>query len=103
MKKEEARHLEGIVNDLLHKWQTRKIKKASAVKEAWEKAADTNSGGRAELISYKNGVLTVVVENSSLLYKLTLEKREILKKFNEQYKGRKKAQNIRFRVGTTDP
>jgi hypothetical protein len=90
------------VDDLLHKWQTRKVKKANAVKEAWEEATDENAKGHLQLVSYKNGVLMVVVENSSLLYKLTLEKREILKKFNEKYKGRKKAQNIRFRVGTID-
>ena len=44
----------------------------------------------------------VIVENSSWLYKLTLEKKRTIEKFNEGYPGRKKVKDIRFRVGVLD-
>ncbi len=102
MKKEEARHLDGVVGDLLRKWQTRKVERASAVRDAWGEAANQQAKEHTQLVSYKNSILVVVVENSSLLYKLTLEKREMLKRFNACYKGRKKAKDIRFRIGILD-
>ena len=99
MKKEEARRIEGIVNGLLRNLQTKKVKKASAVKDAWEAATKKETKEHAHIVNYKKGVITVIVENSSWLYKLTLEKRNILEKFNQNYRGRKKAGDIRFRVG----
>ena len=52
--------------------------------------------------SFKNGILLVIVANSAWLYKLSLEKKTTLEKFNEEYAGKRKAEDIRFRVGSLD-
>jgi hypothetical protein len=98
--KKDAKRIEGVVSGLLQKWQTKTVEKANAVKEAWKAATDKETREHSELISFKKGILTIIVGNSSLLYKLTLEKRNIIEQFNKNYKGRIKAKDIRFRVGT---
>ncbi len=92
-------HIKGIVDGLLQKWETGNVKKGAAVKAAWQTAVAEKDLQQAYPVSLKNGVLTVIVENSTRLYKLTLEKRKIIEKFNKNYTGRKKAKDIRFRVG----
>lgn len=100
MRKKETRHVGGIVDDLLQKWETGKAKKGNAVKDAWIKAVGKNINDHAHPVNFRNNNLTVIVDNSTWLYKLTIEKKELLRKFNEEYSGRKKAENIRFRVGS---
>jgi predicted nucleic acid-binding Zn ribbon protein len=98
-KKKEAKHLEGIVSGLLQKWQASKVKKGNAVRTAWEAATSAETRAHAQPVNYRHGTLVVIVENSSWLYKLTLERKTILEKFNASYAGRKKAAEIRFRIG----
>ena len=93
------KHLKGIVNSLLRKWEKGIAKKGSAVIEAWSSAAGKNAEVHTRPVSLKKGILVVAVDNSTWLYKLTLEKKRILKKFNEKYTGRIKAKDIRFRIG----
>ena len=97
--KRPAKRIDGVVSDLIQKWQTTKLGKADAVRGAWKKAAPEESQPHAQPVSFKYGVVMVIVENSSWLYRLTMEKRTILERFNENYTGRKKAVDIRFRVG----
>ena len=99
-KRREAKRLEGIVGDLLHKWKAGKVRRAGAVMAAWEAASSVELKSRMRLVNYRSGTLTVIVENSSWLYKLTLERKKILEKFNAHYTGRKKAKDIRFRIGS---
>ena len=53
-------------------------------------------------MSFRKGVMMVVADSSPWLYKLTMEKRGIIKKFNENYTGRQKLTEIRFRIGKTE-
>ena len=100
MKRKDTRHVKGIVDSLLRKWEGGALKKGNAVWSAWSAAAGDGEKEHARPVSLKNGILMVIVENSSWLYKLTMEKKNILEKFNEKYEGRKKAKDIRFRVGS---
>ncbi len=100
--REKAKKINRIVDNLLEKWQTNKVKKGQDVREAWAKALGEDAKGHTQPISFKKGILMIAVENSTWLYKLTFEKREIVEKFNKNYCGRQKAEDIRFRVGTVD-
>ncbi len=91
-----------MIGGLLRKWEKGSVKKGNAVREAWRSAAGEAALGRTQPVSFKRGTLMVIVENSTWLYKLTMEKRGIIKLFNENYSGRQKLEDIRFRVGKTD-
>jgi predicted nucleic acid-binding Zn ribbon protein len=97
--KKDTRHVRGIVDSLLRKWESGTLKKGNAVWSAWSAAVTEEDRGHARPVSLKNGTLMVIAENSSWLYKLTMEKKNILEKFNANYEGRKKAKDIRFRIG----
>ena len=102
MRKTDARHVRGIVGQLIKKWEDGAVKKETAVRQAWEKTVEEKTKAHTRAISLKKGIMVVAVDNSTLLYKLTLEKRKILNSFNENYTGRKKATDIRFRIGTNE-
>ena len=95
-------HVKSALDGLLKKWEISHVKKGGAVKEAWSYATEEEVKKHARPVSLKNGTLMVIVEDSTWLYKLTLEKRMILGRFNEKYSGRKKPQDIRFRIGSLD-
>ena len=100
--KRDAKHVKGIVEGLIQRWEQGAVKKTNAVMEAWCEAVEEKTKKHTRPVSLKNGVLMVIVENSSWLYKLTLEKKRTIEKFNEGYPGRKKVKDIRFRVGVLD-
>ena len=102
MKRSNARHIGKVLDGLLRKWEKGTVKKGDAVRTAWMAATKEETRKHARPISLKKGTLVVLVENSSWLYELTIEKKDILGKFNENYTGRKKAGDIRFRVGALD-
>ncbi len=95
-------HLEKIVSGLIRKWEKGKRKKGDAVRAAWATAAGSQAAGHAQAVSFKKGMLMVIVENSTWLYKMTMGKREIITGFNHNYTGRQKLTDIRFRVGKTE-
>ncbi|MGB2600265.1 MAG: DUF721 domain-containing protein [Candidatus Omnitrophota bacterium] len=97
--KRNAKNIGRIVDGLIRKWQTGSKERGKAIGDAWKAATNEETRSKTQLVSYKNGTLTVIVVDSPWLYKLTLEKRGIVEKFNQNYKGKKKAQDIRFRVG----
>ncbi len=99
MERKKTKHIDSVVSGLLQRLEAHKVKKANAVREAWREAVSKKALGHTQPVSFKNNVIMVIVENSSWLYELTMEKKEILKKFNKKYSGRKKARDIRFRVG----
>ncbi|MDD3088562.1 MAG: DUF721 domain-containing protein [Candidatus Omnitrophica bacterium] len=96
--KKEARHVRGILGGILSRLE-KGASKTNAISEAWCAAADEETRDHARPVSMKNGVLVVLVRDSVWLYKMTLNKKRMLKEFNDHYKGRKKALEIRFRVG----
>ncbi|MBF0252873.1 MAG: DUF721 domain-containing protein [Candidatus Omnitrophica bacterium] len=92
-------HIDSIVGDILREIENRKIKRANAVGEAWRKAVNEKICEHAQPVSMKKGVMMIITENSNWLYEITMQKREIIKKFNETYTGRQKLKEIRVRVG----
>jgi predicted nucleic acid-binding Zn ribbon protein len=95
-------HVRQVLSQLITKWEKEKVSKGCAVREAWAHAVGENIKKHSRPVSLKNGTMVVIVEDTSWLYKLTLEKREILSRFNEKYSGRKKPQDLRFRIGSLD-
>lgn len=102
MFRKDTRHVKGILDGLITKWEQGSVKKGNAVRRAWTSAAGEDTAKHTRPVSLKNGVLMVIAEDSVWLYKLTLEKAQIMNKFNNVYTGRLKAQTIRFRVGALD-
>jgi predicted nucleic acid-binding Zn ribbon protein len=102
MFRKDAKHVGGILDGLINKLEKGTVKKGNAIRIAWIAACGEETGKHARPVSLKNGVLMVIVDNSVWLYKLTLEKLDLKNKFNNVYTGRKKVDNIRFRVGSTD-
>ncbi|MBD3380198.1 MAG: DUF721 domain-containing protein [Candidatus Omnitrophica bacterium] len=100
--KKGAGHVRGVVDGVLRKIEKSNRKKGNAVLEAWNRSVSEKEQAHSRPVNYKNATIIVLVENSVWLYKFTLEKRDILKRFNENYTGRTKARNIRFRVGTLE-
>lgn len=93
--------LDDILDGLIHRWEKKDLKKGKAVHAAWKAAAGDQAWEHTRPASFKKGALLVIVENSTWLYELTMEKQEIIRKFNENYKGRRKLADLRFRVGRT--
>ena len=102
MRKKEVRHVRGVLDGLIQKWEPKPEQKGNAVLNAWRGAVEESVKGHARPVSMKKGVIMVIVENTTWLYRLTLEKRIILEKFNDIYEGRQKPHDIRFRVGSLD-
>ena len=67
--------------------------------EAWEKAVGEKAAKHTKIIFLKNGQLVVNVNNSSWLYKLTLEKQGILERLNKAQN--RKVKELQFRIGDT--
>lgn len=99
MKEKDPQRLRDVVNKLFHKFEKGAAKKGNAVISAWEKSAGEEIRTHAVPVSFKRGTLIVLVENSSWLYKLTFDRKNIMNKFNGEYSGTKKVKDIRFRIG----
>lgn len=67
------------------------------VEGLWRKAAGTPASRRSAPVSLRKGKLVISVGDSSLLYDLTLRKREILKNLTRDSNG--KVYDIQFRIG----
>jgi predicted nucleic acid-binding Zn ribbon protein len=102
MRNSAPRHLDDILSGMMSRWENQTAKKVNAVRDAWAKAVDEGALAHTQPVSCKKGELMVIVDNSVWLYKLTMEKKEIIRKFNENYPGRQKLSEIRYRVGKTD-
>ena len=98
----EPRSLEDIVGSLISRLDREKKQKGDRVSSAWVQAVSKKTQQHSRPVSFKRGILMVIVENSTWLYELTMEKRQIIKRFNEAYKGRQKLTDIRYRVGKLD-
>ena len=94
------RHVKGIVDGLLKKIEENVHKKGDVAKEAWKSVNNEDLKKHAKLINLKRETLIVKVDNSSWLYKFTLEKKRIIEEFNAGYKKKKKIKGIMFRIGT---
>ena len=70
------------------------------IETRWRGAAGLRAGRRSRPVSLKKGKLVVVVEDSSLLYDLTLRKAAILGALKKGLNS--KIQEIQFRIGDTN-
>lgn len=68
------------------------------IASAWRSAAGERAAASSRPVSFKRASLLVNVANSSWLYELTVNKKEILKRLEAGLKG-KKIKEIRFRIG----
>jgi len=64
----------------------------------WGEAAGEKASRHSRPVAFIKAVLTVNVDGSSWLYELTTRKREIIKKLESKFAG-KKVKEIRFRIG----
>jgi len=92
------KHVKDIVNGLLQKWEKRSTSK---IMKTWEEVSGEGVGKTKPVKIYK-GTMIVVVENSSVLYKMTMEKKKTIECFNKKYEGKKKLKDIRYRVGVIE-
>lgn len=67
------------------------------INDLWKRAAGGLASRRSRPTSLKKGKLIVAVGDSSLLYNLTLRKKDVLKTLNEGSCGR--IREIQFRIG----
>ncbi|MFH1304791.1 MAG: DUF721 domain-containing protein [Candidatus Omnitrophota bacterium] len=99
MRRKDPGRLGAVSDGLILRWGKGGAARSAAVRDALRETLGKEAAGRVRPAGFKKGVLTISVENPSWLYKLTLDREEILRKFNENYGGRKKAVKIRFRIG----
>ncbi len=99
MRRRDPGRLGAVTDGLILRWGKGGAARSTAVRDALRETLDKETVGRVRPVGFKKGVLTLSVENPTWLYKLMLDRVEILRKFNENYGGRKKAVKIRFRIG----
>ncbi len=88
-----------VIADLSTGGETHHRINAEEIKHFWKKAAGEFASRRSRPASLKKGKLIVAVGDSSLLYNLTLKKREILASLTKESDGR--IQEVQFRIGET--
>ena len=93
--------IKNVVKSVLANIEERE-KKESDIFKAWGKAAGKSASEHSKPTFLKAKRLVVNVTDSAWLYKLTLEKGKLLKRFNDNLKIRKKAKKIQFRIGKVD-
>jgi|GEM_PF-2641862 len=74
------------------------VLKREKIASLWQKVVGKKKGLHAKAATFENGVLTVVIDNSSSLYELSLEKEAILQKLQKEL-GHREVKEIRFQVG----
>ncbi len=90
--------LKDIIKKVISGLEKRQEEETDIFK-AWQAAAGRKAAAHTKPVLFKGKRLVVNVSDSSWLYKLTLEKKGIIKKFNENVKSRKKAGELQFRIG----
>jgi predicted nucleic acid-binding Zn ribbon protein len=77
-----------------------KEEKGENLAKIWEKAAGRKAAKHTKPVFIKKKRLVVNVSDSSWLYKLTMDKRELIEKLNHGLKSaKKKIKELQFRVG----
>ena len=93
--------LSNILADLVIRRGYARQVAASAFQDAWAAAVDSRLAGSSRPGNVRRGVLEVTVKNSIVMQELTFQKRQILKKMNEEVAGDDRSiRDIRFRIGS---
>jgi len=90
--------LKDILKDVISNIEKREEKETRLLK-AWESAVGKEAFKHTRPAFLKSGRLVVNVSDSPWLYKLTLEKKELIKKINTKLKDKKKIRELQFRIG----
>lgn len=76
----------------------RESAKQEKVFSLWQKVAGKKKGTHTKVSAFEQGVLTILVDSSSVLYELSLEKGGLLQKLQREL-GEEKLKDIRFQIG----
>ena len=90
--------IKDVLKQVISKIEERKNEEENLHK-AWKQAAGKSAAKHTRLVLLKSKRLIVNVSNSPWLYKLTMEKGELIQKFNKNMAGKKKIEEIQFRIG----
>ena len=74
------------------------VLKRGRVASFWQKVIGKKKGLHAKVSTFENGVLTIVIDSSSSLYELSLEKEAILQKLQKEF-GSREVNEIRLQMG----
>jgi len=83
-----------IISDL-----EKRDEKEEHLKDVWEKSVGESGAKHTKIAFLKGKRLVVNVSDSTRLYKLTLEKKNLINKLNENIKSKKKIKELQFRIG----
>lgn len=79
----------------------KKEKQESDILKTWEKTAGKKASKHTKPVFLKKKRLVVNISDSSWLYKLTLDKRALIKKFNYHLKDpKKKIKELQFKIAS---
>lgn len=95
---EPKKPLEGLLKNIIRRISDKGGLTEEDVRAAWENAVGGKAARHSRARSLKGSRLIVNVDDSSWLYELTVQKKEILKKLGEILKGNK-IKDITFRIG----
>ena len=99
MSKTQEKQLGDILKDVIKDLKDKKdLITEEEVRGVWGKAVGKKAAKHTKPISLRKATLNVMVDGSSWLYELTMEKKVILKKLEGKLRG-KKIKEIRFRIG----
>ncbi len=70
-------------------------------RKIWKKVVSEDERGHSSAVHFKEGVLTVLVDNSAYLQDFILKRREVMDKIN-LISPDKKISEINFKIGTAD-
>jgi predicted nucleic acid-binding Zn ribbon protein len=90
--------LEGVLKKIIGSVSEKGAPTEEDVRAAWDAAVGEKAAAHSRPRTLKAGRLVVSVDGSSWLYELTVQKRGILKKLEESFKG-KKIKEITLRIG----
>jgi predicted nucleic acid-binding Zn ribbon protein len=91
-------HLKDVLKKVLSDLEE-KGKEEHDLLMAWERAVGKRAARHTKPASLKSRKLTVNVSDSTWLYKLTLERKDIAERFNAIVGKKGKIRELRFRIG----
>lgn len=95
--------LSNILADLIIRRGYARQVAASVFQDAWASVVDERLISSSRPGNVRRGVLEVTVKNSIVMQELTFQKRQILKRMNEEVAGDDRSiRDIRFRIGPVE-
>lgn len=98
MKTRKPAALEGLIKKAMKSLRAQNRLTQEDMAEIWQGAAGKAAAIHTRPVSFRKAVLMMHVDDSGWLYELTIKKKELLKKLDGKFKG-KKLKDIRFRIG----